>query len=105
MRFAQSDMLGIHTIMATTHRVKLYLAANEQQLLLNVEVECKKVGLGLNCPKTKFLAYNNVEVQQPLHTIDGTQLEQKDDFRYLGSWADLRERYRYKESYSLEGNK
>ena len=62
-----------------------------QQLLLNVEVECKKVGLGLNGPKTKFLAYN-VEVQQPLHTIDGTQLEQKDDFKYLGSWADSSEK-------------
>ena len=52
-------------------------------MLLNVEVECKKVGLGLNGPKTKFLAYN-VEVQQPLHTIDGTQLEQKDD---LNTWG------------------
>ena len=29
-----------------------------QQLLLSVEVECKKVGLGLNGPKTKFLACN-----------------------------------------------
>ena len=29
-----------------------------QQLLLSVEEECKKVGLGLNGPKTKFLAYN-----------------------------------------------
>ena len=62
-----------------------------QQLLLSVEVECKKVGLGLNGPKTKFLAYN-VEVQQPLQTIDGTQLEQKDDFKYLGSWADSSEK-------------
>ena len=62
-----------------------------QKLLLNVESECKKVGLGLNGPKTKFLAYN-VEVQQPLHTMDGTALEQKDDFKYLGSWADCSER-------------
>ena len=62
-----------------------------QELLLNVEIECKKVGLGLNGPKTKFLAYN-VEVQQPLHTHDGTALEQKDDFKYLGSWADSSEK-------------
>ena len=77
-----------------------------QKLLLNVESECKKVGLGLNGPKTKFLAYN-VEVQQPLHTMDGTALEQKDDFKYLGSWADCSERdidNRYKESSCLEGN-
>ena len=58
-----------------------------QELLLSVEDECWKVGLGLNGPKTKFLAYN-IEVKQPLHTKDGTILEQKDDFQYLGSWVD-----------------
>ena len=42
-----------------------------QELLTNVETECKKVGLGLNGPKTKFLAYN-LEVEEPLHTINGT---------------------------------
>ena len=54
-----------------------------QELLTNVETECKKVGLGLNGPKTKFLAYN-LEVEEPLHTINGTELEQKEDFKYLG---------------------
>ncbi|CAJ1055842.1 uncharacterized protein LOC110241963 [Xyrichtys novacula] len=29
-----------------------------QELLLRVETECNKVGLGLNGPKTKYLAYN-----------------------------------------------
>ena len=29
-----------------------------QELLLRVEKECKKVGLGLNAKKTKSLAYN-----------------------------------------------
>ena len=62
-----------------------------QQLLLSVEVECKKVGLGLNGPKTKYLAYN-VEVEQPHRTIDDTILEQKDDFKYLGSLADSSEK-------------
>ena len=62
-----------------------------QELLTNVETECKKVGLGLNGPKTKFLAYN-IDVVQPLCTINGTTLEQKDDFKYLGSWADSSER-------------
>ena len=51
-----------------------------QQLLTSVETECKKMGLGLNGPKTKFLAYNIDDVQ-PLRTINGTTLEQKDDFK------------------------
>ena len=58
-----------------------------QQLLLKVESECKKVGLGLNGPKTKSLAYN-VDDLSPLKTLDGTELEWKDDFKYLGSWVD-----------------
>ena len=62
-----------------------------QELLTNVETECKKVGLGLNGPKTKFLAYN-LEVEEPLHTINGTELEQKEDFKYLGSWSDSSEK-------------
>ena len=45
------------------------------ELLTNVETGCKKVGLGLNGPKTKFLAYN-LEVEEPLRT-NGTELEQK----------------------------
>ena len=62
-----------------------------QELLTNVETECKRVGLGLNGPKTKFLAYN-VDVDQPLRTLNGTALEQKDDFKYLGSWSDSSEK-------------
>ena len=58
-----------------------------QDLLSSVESECKNVGLGLNGPKTKFMAYN-IEIVQPLHTLDGTALELKEDFKYLGSWAD-----------------
>ena len=44
-----------------------------QELLLRVENECKKVGLGLNAKKTKCLAYN---IQNPilLHTADITEL-------------------------------
>ena len=58
-----------------------------QQLLHRVEGECLKVGLGLNGPKTKSLAYN-IEDLVPLETLDGTKLEWKDDFKYLGSWVD-----------------
>ena len=58
-----------------------------QELLLRVETECNKVGLGLNGPKTKYLAYNTESIP-PLHTRDGTVLEKKEDFKYLGSWVD-----------------
>ena len=58
-----------------------------QELLLRVETECSKVGLGLNGPKTKYVAYNT-EAQHQLRTRDGTVLEQKDDFKYLGSWVN-----------------
>ena len=42
-----------------------------QELLYKVEGECRKVGLGLNGPKTKCIAYN-VEDLTPLKTLDGT---------------------------------
>ena len=62
--------------------------AQAQELLLRVETECSKVGLGLNGPKTKYITYNIEEGHAPLHTRDGTILEEKDDFKYLGSWVD-----------------
>ena len=58
-----------------------------QELLTSVETECKKVGLGINGPKTKALAYN-IENPQPLRIRDGSTLDYKDDFKYLGSWVD-----------------
>ena len=58
-----------------------------QELLLRVESECNKVGLCLNGPKTKYLAYNTV-TDPPLRTRDSTVLERKTDFKYLGSWVD-----------------
>ena len=64
-----------------------------QELLHRVETECNKVGLGLNGPKTKYLAYNiddhpPLVRHSPLVTRSGTVLEQKNDFKYLGSWVD-----------------
>ena len=63
--------------------------AQAQELLLTVEKECKKVGLVLNAKKTKSVAYN-IDNPTPLHTLDGTYLEWKDDFKYLESfeWYD-----------------
>ena len=51
-----------------------------QELLLRVERECQKVGLGLNAKKTKSLAYN-IENPAPQHTTDGTELEWTLDFK------------------------
>ena len=65
--------------------------AQAQELLLTVEKECKKVGLVLNAKKTKSVAYN-IDDRTPLHTFDGTYLEWKDDFKYLGSWVDNSEK-------------
>jgi exonuclease III len=62
-----------------------------QELLLRVEEECAYVGLGLNGPKTKYLKYN-IDDNTPLRTSDGTVLECKDDFKYLGSWVDSTEK-------------
>ena len=45
------------------------------------------MGLCLNGPKTKYLAYNTV-TDPPLRTRDSTVLERKTDFKYLGSWVD-----------------
>ena len=64
-----------------------------QELLLRVETECSKVGLGLNGPKTKYLTYNidghpPLVRHSPLCTRNGTVLEQKSDFKYLGSWVE-----------------
>ncbi len=57
--------------------------ANAQELLLRVETECNKVGLVPNCSKTKYLLYN-IEDPCSLRTREGTELERKEDFKYLG---------------------
>ena len=55
-----------------------------RDLLLAVESECKKMGLQLNTKKTKVMAYNIDDTN--ISTLDGTVLEVKTDFKYLGSW-------------------
>ena len=64
-----------------------------QQLLINVEKECKGVGLALNSAKTKAM-YINSEVVEPLWNNEGDEIEQalteagNHDFKYLVSWCD-----------------
>ena len=47
--------------------------------------ESKRVGLGLNAKKTKYLTYN-IPNPDAIRTLESTQLERKEDFKYLGSW-------------------
>ncbi len=65
-----------------------------KELLLAVERECKKVGLGINAGKTKYMSYNIAEDIE-MKIADGTKIEQaivestgKQDFKYLGAWVD-----------------
>jgi len=55
-----------------------------------VDSERKKVGLCLNGSKVKLLAYN-IDNPPPLCTSDGTEIEWKTDFKYLGSWVNSSE--------------
>ena len=55
--------------------------------LLVVEKECKNIGLGLNAKKTKVMPINIRANEVNVKTMDGTQLDVVDDFKYLGSWA------------------
>ena len=63
-----------------------------RELLHQVEIECAKVGLGLNAKKTKSM-YINTDVE-PITTITGTDISQAltdsgdQDFQYLGAWCD-----------------
>ena len=61
-----------------------------QQLLLRVESECIKVGLGLNAKKTEVMTYNIPE-HAPLRTVSGDVLKEVVDFKYLGSWVESTE--------------
>ena len=53
-------------------------------LLIEVERQCLRIGLGMNTKKTKVMAEN---VENPeVKSLDGTKLEVVDDFNYLGAW-------------------
>ena len=55
-------------------------------LLLVVEKECN-IGLGLNAKKAMVMTINTRANEVNVKTMDGTQLDVVDDFKYLGSWA------------------
>ena len=62
-----------------------------QELLTRVEDAAATVGLMMNASKTKFMAYN-IKTDVALSTIEGSQLDQVQDFQYLGSWVDESEK-------------
>ncbi len=62
-----------------------------QEMLHQVQAACKRVGLGLNAKKTKYLTYN-ISNPDEIRTLEGTQLERQEDFKYLGSWIDNTEK-------------
>ena len=57
----------------------------EQELLQIVETSVAKVGLKMNVGRTKFMSYNQKSTVN-ISTNDGTNLEEVQDFKYLGAW-------------------
>ena len=58
-----------------------------QDLLLRVESACQSIGLFLNAGKTKYM-HLNAEEASTLYSLDGSQIELVDDFKYLGGYTD-----------------
>ena len=58
-----------------------------QELLQRVQTSVAKVGLKINTKKTKFMSTNQTGFVK-LHTTDGTNLDEVQDFKYLGSWME-----------------
>ena len=57
-----------------------------QLFLLRVESAAGQIGLHLNESKTEFMSFNQPEGD--LLTLNGSKLDQVNDFLYLGSWVD-----------------
>ena len=58
-----------------------------QGLLLKVELACQSIGLYLNTDKTKYIHLNPSSPGQ-ICSLDGTEIELVDDFKYLGSYTN-----------------
>ena len=55
-----------------------------QLLLLRLELAGESIGLHVNHKKTEYMLYNQADAK--LVTLEGNNLKQVEDFRYLGSW-------------------
>ena len=60
--------------------------AQAQELLKNVENAALCVGLHMNAKKTQFMAFNQPTCVE-IKTVEGSPLEEVNDFKYLGSWV------------------
>ena len=58
-----------------------------QDLLHRMEKACNDIGLFLNYDKTKYI-HINPTTPSSIATYDGTQIEQVDEFKYLGGYTD-----------------
>ena len=57
-----------------------------KKFLIKVEEHCSKVGLPINAKKTEFMSFT---ADHPsIKTVNGSELDKIDDFRYLGSWIN-----------------
>ena len=64
-----------------------------QELLLRVEKSVGKVGLKMNAGETKFMAFTlNNNKGGAIKTSDSTELEEVNNFKYLGAWMESTEK-------------
>ncbi|XP_072035741.1 uncharacterized protein [Amphiura filiformis] len=61
--------------------------SNAEELLHLVETAALTVGLSLNAKRTKGMVSN-----MAAFTLDGSELEEVDDFKYLGAWIGSSEK-------------
>lgn len=61
-----------------------------QLLLLRLEIAAEAVGLHVNYKKTQYMLYNQADAD--LVTLEGKNLKQVEDFKYLGSWLQSSKR-------------
>ena len=55
-----------------------------QEILLALETKAAKVGLHINAKKTQYMSFNQTS-NEPLCTMNGSKLQQAQDFKYLGA--------------------
>ncbi len=84
----RSRRIGPQTITNLDFADDIALLANNlkdaEEVLHLVEASALTVGLGMNAKKTKAMVYN--EAPSAINTLDGSDLEIVQDYKYLGTW-------------------
>jgi hypothetical protein len=57
-----------------------------QELLLALERQAAKIGLQINSKKTQYMCFNQPS-DVPISSMNGSKLQQVQDFKYLGAWV------------------